>query len=711
MEHKSTLKSAFSGMIRAKNRLSGFVSAHPWLTLTVIYLVSTAIRLMLILRTAVLPSVIADEQFYLNLAHSLYSGRGISVYGQPAVHEYFLYPLIIAPLFALPKSINIYQAIICLNCALSGLSVFPIYALGRMITRRRALPLGIAALCMLLPDLLMARHVMVENLAIPLVLTAMLVCLKAMRSHSVLHELAVGLMGALLYIMKPGYISVGAAYCLVNLYLSLKRRRKEYVLAALIPAAVMAASAGLYQLFLTYGLGMDFSQLSIYEAQTADFTLEHIFVTLQGTYAYLGYWLIGFGMLPIAFTLKGSISLTDERRDFALMTLLACLITLVGSSYMIFYDEFLFNGNDPMRIHLRYVCFFMPVYWMYMYAREMQGDRLKGVLGLVGGVFLCSMSFFYDAFHNQDMHTIVDSPLLTAYKHQPDYPLIHHLLLPVCVFVMILLIVLTAWKGFRKPIRIAGTVFIALVLLMHSQRLYQEDTYARDYTLDAEARDAAAIAERSAVYICADNSLYSYSTVALDVNSRCSIPPVTLDSLFAGTDADGALMAELMPQSLNGYIRTTAQNAYDRPEFLVFQKGMEAGILFSDTCGMLWTKEGNYLVVTLPEDGKWIHSGIIGLANEEVTSGSRFVLHDSALRSLPTVRLQLQMKSASEGAQLILTAADGQQVFLTPAVSEEPDWYSVDFAIANPDEPFRLDLSSENGSIFIQSYLIGPPEA
>ena len=121
--------------------------------------------------------------------------------------------------------------------------------------------------------------------------------------------------------------------------------------------------------------------------------------------------------------------------------------------------------------------------------------------------------------------------------------------------------------------------------------------------------------------------------------------------------------------------------------------------------------EGSYLVVTLPEDGKWIHSGMIGLANEEVTPGSRFVLYDSALRSLPTVRLQLQMKAASEGAELILTAADGQQTFLTPAVSEEPDWYSVDFAISNPDEPFRLDLASENGSIFIQSYLIGPPEA
>ena len=710
MEHTSKLQSAFSGAVRIKNRLAGFVSAHPWLTLTVIYLISTAAHLLLILRTAVLPSIIADEQFYLNLAHSLYSGRGITVYGQPAVHEYFLYPLLIAPLFALPRSVNIYQAIICLNCAVVNLSIFPIYALGRRITGRRALPCGIAALCMLLPDLLMARHIMVESLAIPLVLTALLICLRAMRSHSAGRGAAVGLMGAVLYVMKPGYVAVGAAYCLVNLYLALKHREKKYILAAAVPAIVMAAAVGLYQLFLRYGLGMDFSQLSIYEAQTADLSIEHIFKTLQGLFAYLGYGLIGFCGLPVVFSVRSAVSLPDERRDFAVMTLLACLITMAGSSYMIFYDEFLFNGNDPMRIHLRYVCFFMPVFWMYMYSREMQGDRLKGALGLTGGIFLCGMSFFYNAFHNTDMHTIIDAPLLTAYKHQADYPLISHLILPVCVAVMILLVALTAWKGFKKPLRIISTVFIALVLLMHSQKLYQEDTYARDYTLDADAKEAAAIAGRSAVYICADNALYSYSTVALDVHSRCSVPPVTLQSLLLATDADGTLPAELMPQSLNGFIRTAAQNAYDRPEFLVFQPGMEDGIQFSDTSGYARTAEGRYLILTLPEDGKWIHSGMIGLAEKQVIAGSRFLLYDSEMRSQPVIRLQLEVRADTAGAALILTAADGQQHRIEPSASEDTEWVYVDLAVSDPDVPFKLDLSSENGAVYIQSYIVSFPE-
>lgn len=664
---------------------------------------------MLILRTAVLPSVIADEQFYLNLAHSLYTGQGISVYGQPAVHEYFIYPLILAPLFALPESVNIYQAVILLNCVLCSLSVFPVYAISRRITGKRALSVGVAALCLLLPDLFMARHIMVESLALPLVLTALYVCLWALQERRLFKEIIVGLTCALLYVVKPGYIAVGGAYCLVSLYHALRGRGRTCLRGALLPAAVMLACAALYQLMLSHLLGMDFSAESIYDAQSEALSIEHIFVSMQGMFAYMSYGLIGFCALPVLFSLRCCRALPDERRDFAALTLLACLFTLLGCAYAIYYGEFRFNGNNPLRIHLRYVCFFLPALLTFQYAPEMQGDRLKGALGPVGGVFLCGLTFFFDAFHNQDIHTIIDSPLLTAYKHQPDSPLIAHLILPVTVLILLILVALIAFRGFQRPLRVASTAVVALLLLMNSCRMYQQDVFARDYTLDANAKEAVAMTPGSAVYICADNALHSYPVTALDVHSRCSIPPVTLDSLLAATAPDGTLQATLMPQSLNGFIRTTAVNAYDRPEHLIFQPGMNDGISFSYTSGYAKTQDEIYLVLTLPEDGKWIHSGIIGLANKQVAENSRFLLYDEELRAQPFIRLELKMRADTEGASVTLTAADGQQAVFTPVVSEKSEWYTADFAITDPEQPFILNISAQNGAAYIDNHLVSIP--
>jgi hypothetical protein len=150
------------------------VRAVPvWAWLTALVAASALARLFLALRIDA-PWIVVDELIYSELARGIAEGDGYSIRGETTYAYGFVYPLVIAPAYALFDSLpQAYAAVKAVNAVVVSLAAVPAYFLAR-----RVLPTGLsllaAVLAVALPSLLYAGEVMTENVFYPLFLAVML---------------------------------------------------------------------------------------------------------------------------------------------------------------------------------------------------------------------------------------------------------------------------------------------------------------------------------------------------------------------------------------------------------------------------------------------------------------------------------------------------------------------------------------------------------
>ena len=155
-------------------RARSLVRAIPvWAWLTAIVALSFDARYVLALRIEA-PWIMVDELIYSELARGLAAGDGWSIRGVPTYAYGFIYPLVLAPAYALFDSLpQAYVAVKAINAAVISLAALPAYFLAR-----RVLPVGLSLLAALLavalPSLLYAGQVMTENVFYPLFLCTVL---------------------------------------------------------------------------------------------------------------------------------------------------------------------------------------------------------------------------------------------------------------------------------------------------------------------------------------------------------------------------------------------------------------------------------------------------------------------------------------------------------------------------------------------------------
>jgi hypothetical protein len=155
-------------------RARSLVRAVPaWAWLTAIVALSFDARYVFALRIEA-PWIMVDELIYSELARGLADGDGWSIRGAPTYAYGFVYPLVIAPAYALFDSLpQAYVAVKAINSAAISLAALPGYFLAR-----RVLPVGLSLLAALLavalPSLLYAGQVMTENVFYPLFLCTVL---------------------------------------------------------------------------------------------------------------------------------------------------------------------------------------------------------------------------------------------------------------------------------------------------------------------------------------------------------------------------------------------------------------------------------------------------------------------------------------------------------------------------------------------------------
>ncbi len=156
-----------------------------WLVLIVA--VSSTVRTVVGLRSPG-PWILPDELLYAELARSIADGGLPSVRGASSTGWGVVYPLVIAPVWALfDDPIAAYRGTLAVNALLMSTAAVPAYLLARVHVRTRS-ALVVAALSVAVPSMSSTGVVMTENAWYPVFLLALWLIARVVRNPSVARQ-------------------------------------------------------------------------------------------------------------------------------------------------------------------------------------------------------------------------------------------------------------------------------------------------------------------------------------------------------------------------------------------------------------------------------------------------------------------------------------------------------------------------------------------
>lgn len=251
-------------------------------------------------RRIVAPWIMVDEIVYSELAKSFAAHGHFLVRGVPSRGYGIVYPILIAPAWRLFGPIpDVYVAAKAINCVVMSLAAIPAYFLAR-----RLLPasyaVAVAALSVLVPEMLYTGMIMTENVFYPLFLAFALLFVVTLERPTAWRQLG------LVALFAVAYETRAQAVCLVPALLvapiAYARVRREPFAAALRRFATLygiAAFGAVGAIAATVARGRSpFTLLGAYDAATSST------YTASGVARYLLYHLAGLdlylGIIPFA---------------------------------------------------------------------------------------------------------------------------------------------------------------------------------------------------------------------------------------------------------------------------------------------------------------------------------------------------------------------------------------------------------------------------
>ena len=195
-----------------------------WLWLGAIVVASIAARYLLGRRDPG-PWIFIDEMIYSELGRSFADGLDFSFRGVSTSAYGFVYPILIAPSYALFDSLaSAYGAVKITNSVVMSLTAIPIYFVARRLMRR-AYALAAALLCVAVPAMTYTSVVMTENAFYPAFALAVLAMIAALQRPTMLNQLlVVGALVGLFFVRVQGVALVPAYVAAIAAFVALETR-------------------------------------------------------------------------------------------------------------------------------------------------------------------------------------------------------------------------------------------------------------------------------------------------------------------------------------------------------------------------------------------------------------------------------------------------------------------------------------------------------
>ena len=220
-----------------------------WAWLAVIVAGSFVLRATLS-RHMLAPFIMTDELIYSELGRSIAASGSFEIRDTPITGYGVLYPVLIAPAYALFDSLtDAYAAVKVVNSLAMSLAAVPTYLIARRVAGT-ALSLLAALLAVALPSLVYSATVMTENLYYPLALVVMWAALVALERPTWRNSALVGVALALALATRTQAVALGAGIVFAPVVLGiiegsrLTRVRASWRLYSLFGGAAVIVLAG-----------------------------------------------------------------------------------------------------------------------------------------------------------------------------------------------------------------------------------------------------------------------------------------------------------------------------------------------------------------------------------------------------------------------------------------------------------------------------------
>jgi FtsH-binding integral membrane protein len=392
----------------------------------------------------------------------------------------------------------------------------------------------------------------------------------------------------------------------------------------------------------------------------------------------------------------------DKDRQLLKTVLISLLALVIGTVYVIYYDEL--NGGDPYtaRVHVRYVAAILPVLMSYTLSPALNGKRMNTKLFiLLAFSFVCLIRWDGQALISGNNYP-VDAMLLTAATTQTS-EFNGRLLWPIAAMVFLLFMAYRLIRfGFGAWERRALYIFLAFAFVLNGILSFALNRYHNESTMPEEAREAVALAgTKGTLGVVRDGACFWPEAAELDVASRCTLPVVELDDLIGHANPDGSL-ARFTPKQ---YWQENAVYSIQAPDSLILTNDILNSIILTNDsrAAAVSTTSGGYCVLPVIKGRPVLHSGLSGLNQGWVQPGSRFTLFDKTLRGQGSIKLSLQARAGEGQAQLTLHCGSQEQTFL---LTDSLQWIKAAFAVEDPNNALTVTLQNTNGNVFIQTYLV-----
>ena len=198
-------------------------SVPAWAWLLSIVTLSFAVRAWLA-RGMLGPFIMVDELIYSELAKSFASDLGFAVRGVPVRGFGAVYPVLIAPAYALLDRIpDVYAAVKTINSLVMSLAAVPAYLIAQRVVGKWSALLA-ALLAVAVPSMVYTATVMTENAYYPIFLLAALALISLLERPSAVNHLAFFAALALAYLTRSQAVVVAAAALTAPVILGLFQR-------------------------------------------------------------------------------------------------------------------------------------------------------------------------------------------------------------------------------------------------------------------------------------------------------------------------------------------------------------------------------------------------------------------------------------------------------------------------------------------------------
>jgi len=690
-----------SGWQKIRARIIG---TPDWKMLLAVYVLFSAVRFILAVLTTVSPSIYPDEPLYINLAKSI-ATQGKTLFNAQRINYIFLlYSVMISPLYLITDAVDVFRSVQALNSLIITLSVFPVFALAKQITGNRGKAWVAVLFVLLLPDMALSRYILEENLAYPVQFTAFLLVYKSLKDGGKPGTLimAVGVC-ALLPFIKPYLLAVGGAFCLALWIKAVMTRGGKDALRALI----CSVSLPLLVFLLYKGSLHIFTQTSgtekvFYVSNIGLPTLAQIVNTLKASSLYLYFFTVACCVLPVLVPVGHTGKLTKDNRNFIFFTLIAWLVTILGSCYTINLNEM--SGNFLSgRVHLRYIdAYLLPFILMCMTA-EMNDRRINKTLGVLFVMMLLGNFLLGAAASTSGDGNILDIlPMAMFIKNvwmDNPKPLLQALLIVGSASAVLVM----CFRGWSRRVRQVTLCLLALMFALNNAAGYHSKlSTSADLTRDAR-EIGRIVGSAPAIIVAKNGEINTDETTALDTYLRRSVPAVQMDDLLYSLGGNGAYRP-FFPNKIKAEA-FVAEPTPDSAWLVTIASALKFMELLPDT-DCRFSSGGLCAAVRVDKGMPWIRYALAGHTNGILENSGAILIYDSSLLSSGRIRLNIVMQSRADGSVAqISTGAETRQV----QVDISGTTINLDLAIQPGALPARIDIGCETGPLRILEYHVSIP--